>query len=287
MALICAVCRSARVAPRLRKSGVEILFCAECGTGFWQPEAGFSAASIYGGRYFEGAPEAAGYDDYGALEPSLRRNFARRLRALGTPQRLGARLLDLGPAYGYAVDEARRAGWRALGLELSRAAATRAAAGAGSGGIVVGDAQRAPFADASFDAVTLWDVLEHLPSPHVAMAEVARILRPGGRLALTTGDVGSFVARVSGRRWHLYTIPEHLFFYSREGIRRLLAAHGLRIHRMRAEGSRYPLGYLAERLRKTLLGRTAPVALQFPGADVALPVNLYDVVTVHAVREAA
>jgi SAM-dependent methyltransferase len=280
------VCRGARVAPRLRKAGVEILFCGDCGTGFWEPGAAFDAGALYAAGYFEGAGHAAGYDDYAALEPALRANFARRLRALGAPPRAGARLLDLGPAYGFAVDEARRAGWRAVGLELSRAAAARAARVAGPGGIAVGDAQRAPFAAASFDAVTLWDVVEHLPDPHAAMAEVARLVRPGGRVALTTGDVGSLAARVSGSRWHLYTLPEHVFFYSREGLRRLLAAHGLRVERIAAEGARFPLGYLVERLRKSLLGRTARAPLRFPGAGLAVPVNLFDVVTVHAVRPA-
>jgi len=78
----------------------------------------------------------------------------------------------------------------------------------------------------------------------------------GGRVALTTGDVGS------------------------------LAAHGLRIERIRAEGARYPLGYLFERLRKTLTRRGAAPA-RWPGAGLSIPVNLFDVMTVHAVREAA
>lgn len=285
MALSCPVC-GGPAAPRLRKAGVEILFCGDCGVGFWQPGAGFDAASLYGARYFEGRDLGPGYDDYAALEFTLRHNFARRLRALGAPP-AGARLLDLGPAFGYAVGEARRLGWWATGLELSRAAAARAASAAGAGGIAVGDAQRAPFASASFDAVTLWDVLEHLADPHAAVAEVARLLRPGGRMALSTGDVGSLVARLSRARWHLFTIPEHLFFYSREGLRRLLAAHGLRVERMRAEGARYPVGYLVERLRKSLLGRAGPRSSRGLVARFSVPVNLFDVVTVCAVREAA
>jgi SAM-dependent methyltransferase len=285
MAVSCPVCRATAAAPRLRKAGVAILSCASCGSAFWEPEAAFDPAALYGARYFASRDGATGYDDYAALETSLRHNFARRLRALGAP-RDGARLLDLGPAYGFAIDEARRLGWNAVGLEVSAAAARRAAQTIGAALVAVGDAQRAPFADARFDVVTLWDVLEHLPDPHAAIAELARLLRPGGRVALTTGDVGSLVARLSGARWHLYTIPEHLFFYSREGLRRLLGAHGLRVERIRAEGARYPIGYLVERLRKTVF-RSEAQPPRWPGADIAVPVNLFDVVTVHAVREAA
>jgi SAM-dependent methyltransferase len=284
VAVSCPVCGAA-AAAWLHKDGVEIRRCAECGLGFWRPDAAFRSASIYDGAYFEGGTLGPGYDDYGALEGALRRNFARRVAALGPPSP-GARLLDLGAAYGFAVDEARRAGWRASGLEVSAAAARRAVALVG-GVVVRADAARAPFSSARFDAITLWDVLEHLPDPHAVVAEVARLLAPGGRVVLTTGDVGSLAARVSGVRWHLLTLPEHLFFYSRESLRRLLAAHGLDVVSIRAESSLYPLGYLAERLRKTLLRRPARRVPRWPGAAWSVPVNLFDVVTVRAERRAA
>jgi SAM-dependent methyltransferase len=214
----------------------------------------------------------------------LRRNFSRRLARIPSP-RPGARLLDIGAAFGFAVAEARDAGWDATGLEISAAAAR--AGHAAVGRVVVANAHRAPFAAESFDAVTLWDVLEHLSDPHAAVAEAARLLRPGGRLVLTTGDVGSLAARLSGARWHLYTIPEHLFFYSRRSLRLLLEAHGFRVETQRADSSVYTLGYLVERLRKTLLGRAGGQRATWPGSGLRIPVNLFDIVTVQAVREGA
>jgi SAM-dependent methyltransferase len=255
--------------------------CAACGVRFWRPPPGFDPRSTYDARYFADPANARGYDDYAALEPALRRNFARRLARLGAPAP-GARLLDVGAAYGFALSEARAAGWRAAGVEISAAAARRAAR-AGGAAIALADATALPFRSEVFDAVTLWDVLEHLPDPHAAVAAATRCLRPGGRLVLTTGDVGSLFAKLSGGRWHLYSIPEHLFFFTRRALRLLLVAHGLRVESMRAEASLYPLGYLAERLRKTLLGRPARGPARWPGAGLALPVNLFDVVTVTAV----
>jgi SAM-dependent methyltransferase len=281
----CAVCGAARARGKLRKGGVEILECPSCGLAFWTPPADFRPAAVYDAAYFAGAQVDRGYDDYGHLESSLRLTFARRLARIPRPE-AGARLLDVGAAYGFALDEARRAGWMTTGLEIS-APAARHASTIASGRVVVADAVAAPFASDCFDAVTLWDVLEHLPEPHAIVSEMARLLRPGGRLVLSTGDVGSLAARLSGARWHLYTIPEHLFFYTRRSLRELLEAHGFRVVSLRAEASTYTLGYLVERLRKTLLGRSARRPARWAGSGLRIPVNLFDVVTAQAVLGSA
>jgi len=279
----CAVCGAG--SPRLKhvKAGAEIFRCGRCGLEFWNPAPGFRAEDVYDAAYFSDASAGHGYDDYADLESVLRLNFARRLARIPKPERAG-RLLDIGAAFGFAVSEARNAGWDATGIEISVAAARRAGA-ASPDRVLVANALQTPFAAAAFDVVTLWDVLEHLSDPHAAIAEVARILRPGGRLVLTTGDVGSLAARFSGARWHLYTLPEHLFFFSRRSLRELLESHGLRLEFARAESSLYTAGYLVERLRKSLLGRPRARAGGWPGAGLRVPVNLFDIVTVQAVAE--
>lgn len=279
----CRICGGESPQPKFHKQGARILACGACGVAFWDPPPDFRPEGVYDAAYFEDGSAQRGYDDYTSLEPVLRRNFARRIAKIPRPGD-GARMLDVGAAYGYAVAEARRLGWRAVGLEVSAPAAA-AAGRVAPDRIVVANAMRTPFADGAFDAVTLWDVIEHLADPHGAVAEVARLLRPQGRLVLTTGDVGSFVARCSGRRWHLYSIPEHLFFYSRDGLRLLLEAHGFRIESMRAESSLYTLGYLFERLRKTLGPGGKASSRTWPGANLPVAVNLFDIVTLHAVRE--
>jgi SAM-dependent methyltransferase len=281
----CAVCGHGGAREKLRVRGVPILECRACGLAWWEPPPGPSPESLYDADYFAAPNAARGYDDYASLETALRENFAHRLARLGAP-RAGARLLDVGAAFGFGVAEARRAGWRAVGIEIS-AAAARCARTVTQSSVARAHALRAPFAAGRFDAVTLWDVLEHLPDPHAAVAEAARLLAPGGRLALTTGDVGSLTARLSGARWHLYTLPEHLFFYGRRSLSLLLAQHGLEVERMRADASRYPLAYLVERLRKTLLGGAPSSPARWPGARLSVAVNLFDIVTVHAVKARA
>ena len=285
MTVNCAVCGSGPAHAKLTKAGIGIFECPSCGLAFWVPDMQFRPESVYDAAYFQDAGARHGYDDYAALEAALRASATRRLVQLGRP-RPGARLLDVGAAYGFAVDEAQRAGWRAAGVEVSAAAAAAAAGRHAPGRVALTRGFDLPFVSGIFDMVTMWDVIEHLPQPHASIAEVARVLCAGGRLVLTTGDVGSVVARLCGSRWHLYTLPEHLFFYTRKSLRLLLEAHGFRVLRLRANAGVFTLGYLVERLRKTLLGRSAARAAHWPGAGLCVPVNLFDIVTVEAVLRA-
>jgi len=279
----CRICGEAGCEPAFSKQGCEILACPTCEGRFWIPADSFSPESIYDDGYFSDPDAGAGYDAYDSLESSLRSNFAARLARLPAPAE-GDRLLDLGAAYGYAVDEAGRRGWSACGVEVTHAVARRAAK-AIPGRIVAANGLSLPFRDGCFAAVTLWDVIEHLSDPHAAVAEIARVLRPGGLVVLTTGDVRSLVARLSGPRWHLYTLPEHLFFHSRESLRRLLESHGFAVESMRSEGSTYTLGYVVERLRKSLFGLDGGSFGETRLGHVGIPINLFDIVTVVARRD--
>jgi SAM-dependent methyltransferase len=111
--------------------------------------------------------------------------------------RSGDRLLDLGCGGGRHAFEAYRRGARVVALdrdfdELATAAATLEAmheAGqeqpASAGAVVRGDALSLPFPDGAFDRVIAAEVLEHIPGDTDAMAELVRVLRPGGTMAVT------------------------------------------------------------------------------------------------------
>ena len=90
--------------------------------------------------------------------------------------------------------------------------------------------------EARFDIVTLWDVIEHVPDPVPLLAEAARVLRPGGRLVLTTGDWGSAYARRQGAQWHLVAPPWHLTLFDRRTLESAGRRAGLRRLHCASEG---------------------------------------------------
>ena len=154
--------------------------------------------------------------------------------------RAGHRLLDVGCGAGRHAYEALRRGARVTALDAADTEAKQVAgmlaamdgageAGPGGGGAaVVGDGARLPFADAAFDRVVAAEVLEHVPDDRPAVAELARVLRPGGVLAVTVPRW--YPERLNwalSREYH--QVPGgHVRVYRRSILARRLADAGLR-----------------------------------------------------------
>ncbi len=271
-------------------NGEWLLQCPRCLFGWWDWPP-FDPAVLYDQTYFRGAQASKGYDDYAALESGLRRTAQARLRWIARilgDRPAGRRLLELGCGTGVFLAAAREAGWEVEGVEVSAYAAAQARA---CGFHVATQAVEVLALPAGvYDCIALWDVLEHLRDPVGVLITAARALRPGGVLALSTGDVTSLCARLSGARWHLFNLPEHLFFFSPPALRVLLHRAGCRDTHVIREWLWVPVTYLAERLRKTvgLPAACAGVAdriAKLVGLQTA-PASLFDVLGVYAVRGA-
>lgn len=132
----------------------------------------------------------------------------------------GGRVLDVGSGYGFFLDALGRAGYSAVGLELSPHAAAvsrrrdRARVACGSAEAWL------PFADGAFDAVTVHDVIEHVEEHLQCLHECRRVLRPGGRLLLVTLNRFSVARPILGRRWSWYQDPTHVHMFSPGSLRR-------------------------------------------------------------------
>ncbi len=100
----------------------------------------------------------------------------------------GTRLLDVATGPGYVAAEAVERGAEPVGVDFSETMLAHARAHVPGVEFVLGDATALPFEDASFDAVVAAFVLLHLGAPERAVAEAARVLKPGGRAAFTVWD---------------------------------------------------------------------------------------------------
>lgn len=138
----------------------------------------------------------------------------------------GGRMLDVGCGNGRYLTTMRTLGWEVQGVEFSESGVQACQ----MSGLRVhhGDLASAGFADNSFDLVTARHVIEHIPEPHAFMAELARIVRPGGRVVIETPCCDALGRRWLDSRWYANDVPRHLLLFSATNLERLGDAHGLR-----------------------------------------------------------
>lgn len=187
-------------------------------------------------------------DDLYLAEERVRRWSLRRSLALLERWSGGrhGRLLDIGCSAGLFCELARSLGWEITGIEPSRWLADRARDRLGDA-VLCARFEEVTLPPDSFDAVCLWDVLEHVPDPEVFLAKAVEALRPGGVLALNVPNLQSWIARALGRRWPLL-LPEHLFFFSPASLRLLLGRHGIVAPKLRLHPVFFGAGFVALRL---------------------------------------
>jgi len=119
-------------------------------------------------------------------------------------------LLDVGCATGDFLHAFQTAtGWDVMGLEIVPEAA--AAARAKGLTIIEKDLEDANLSDGSFDVITLWDVLEHMPNPAKVLRICYALLKPGGSLVLKCPDPSGKEAGLFKESWIGYEAPQHLF----------------------------------------------------------------------------
>lgn len=200
-----------------------LLACTSCGFVTANVEMSDAAlAELYGRDYFHGEE----YADYVAEERSLRDNFRRRIAVL--QKTIGdfasARLFEIGCAYGYFLDEVKKDVAQAAGMDISADAVAQARERFGVDA-TCGDYLATDIGEPR-DVVTMWDTIEHLARPDLFLAKAAQDLRPGGHIAITTGDIGSRFARFRGKGWRMIHPPTHLHYFSVQTLSQLLERSG-------------------------------------------------------------
>ncbi len=196
---------------------------AECGSCHCRFVVGDLPALVYDEGYF-GGDSFGGYPAYLLDRSLIVENFARRVRWLAA-HAPGGRLLDVGAAYGLLVEAARREGFDAVGLEPAQGCVDWARGELGLE-MISATVEEATIEPASFDVVTVMDVIEHVADPGIALRQIRRWLRPGGLLVIETGDCEALLARVCGPRWYYYDPPQHLTYFSQASLETLLEASG-------------------------------------------------------------
>jgi SAM-dependent methyltransferase len=173
--MTCPVCAGVRVRQARVPTGRALVRCADCRLLFAEPPDAVEP------------PRTRLTDEERRLEERVaarrRPHFARMLAAAGPP----GRLLDVGSGVGELLALARAGGWNAVGVDVDPAVVAYAR----ERGLDVrlGELTALALPAASFDLVTLWNVVDFVPAPVRFLADCRRVLRPGGRIFVRTPNV--------------------------------------------------------------------------------------------------
>lgn len=232
------------------RGGYQYIRCIACQAVYVDPMPAPGEVIVFyqNPAYFAGDVES-GYRDYGAMRKALAPHFRRRLRLLAKhfPQR--GRLLDVGCADGYFLELARANGWDVAGVEISESMAREASARLNA--LVVTSLDLLP--PEMYDAITLWEVVEHFPNPIAELRRLAERLRPGGALMLSTPNAGHWQALREPEAWNAYRPPAHLVLFTAESLKMALEKAGFSTVRVWRVSPLPPLPGLVRRA-------TAPLA---------------------------
>ncbi len=184
---------------------------------------------IYSPDYFQKGE----YFHYARDRFCFEKNFHNRLKTLLCYRR-GGRLLEIGAAAGFFLNLAR-GHFSTLGYEICEDMAAYARR-TFSLDVRSSDFLTDALPEGHFDAVVMWDVIEHLVHPQDFIGKIHALLKDKGVLVLTTGDIGSFTAKAQGAGWRLIHPPTHIHYFSRRSMIRLLTKHGFEIVRVEYPG---------------------------------------------------
>jgi SAM-dependent methyltransferase len=133
-------------------------------------------------------------------------------------------LLDIGAGTGAFTNTMQQAGWNVTGLEPDRIARENALTNYNLNLAELGELDN--LVGETFDAITMWHVLEHVHDLHGYFEKFFEILKPGGRLIVAVPNYTSYDATVYKDHWAAYDVPRHLYHFSPKSMQVLLEKEG-------------------------------------------------------------
>ena len=250
----CNLCGSSKYTFFHKLGESQIVKCSNCGLYFLNPQLDKEdLQQLYDHTYFLSEESAiTGYEDYISDKENIVRTSHKKLKRIEKYYPQKGTILDIGCATGFFLLAAREREWDARGVEYSDYA-SQIAREQHSLQVKTGTIKEAEYKDEFFDCVTMWDLIEHVTDPMADLAEVNRIMKPDGILAIITPNVASFIAKLWGKKWLLWNRTDHLYFFSPNTLNQMLKKNGFKIIKVKnlGYGGKFvSVDFIFERLKK-------------------------------------
>lgn len=226
--MICPLCENSEFSNWGEVGTYAIVTCSQCGLGMTSP---FPSSEELLRNNTDTYQVEQRIQIYRSRQPLFERRYRQYIERIKCYQD-GGHLLDVGSNIGLFLKVARDEGFAVTGVELNRDCA---AYGKEHFGLEIHSEtlELINFPAESFEVVTLFDVLEHVPDLHLFLQEVRRVLKPGGLLVVQSPNLGSLMATVTRSQWGWLTPPDHLYHFTPSTLERLLRDTGFTVAQSR------------------------------------------------------
>ena len=199
----------------------EIVRCKKCSFLFTNPRPDRNEI----GKYYESqnyiSHHSSGNDLMSIVYRLVRKwNIKKKFIIISTLSN-GKNLLDIGCGSGELLQYFNSHGWNTMGIEPNNTARKIAVEQNNVNAFPEGQLEEMP--DASFDVISLWHVLEHISDLHKRMAEIRRLIKPGGTIFIAVPNASSYDAKYYNSFWAAFDVPRHLYHFTRETISLLVS----------------------------------------------------------------
>lgn len=231
----CPLCEENNFKKLYFKDGMNVVKCRKCGLIFTNPQLEqkelndhYHDKKVYASH---NSKETTSYFDYNAryLKGKERMRFWGIFNKLDQFYPQKGKLIDVGSATGFFIEEANKRGWKAEGVEVSKWASRWGRKNLNVK-IFTGTLKEAKFKKHSFDVVAMLDFLEHVKNPLEEFKEASRIIKKGGVIYVETINFDNWITRYLIGSKYRYMFPKwHLYYFGRSQLIRLLKKAGFEV----------------------------------------------------------
>lgn len=232
----CPVCKGTSIAEKLSakdhtvsQKEFSIWHCNECTVRFTQdvPEQEEIGDYYASDDYISHSDTQKGIIN--SLYHLVRKRTLRSKRKLVIAEtgKKAGNILDIGCGTGAFLNAMKEGGWKITGLEPDTVARVKAVK---LYGIQPQESEKLfELKQGTYDAITMWHVLEHVHQLHAYIKQMTGLLKPGGKLFIAVPNYTSKDAAVYDGHWAAYDVPRHLYHFSPQSMEKLLSLHGLKL----------------------------------------------------------
>lgn len=267
-----------------QKDGYNIVQCTGCGLIYVNPRKE-SVVEIYNEAYYK---DGGYYQDYIKNGQNYIWSFKKRMNVLSQFLKPESSLLDVGCAYGFFLGVAADAGHRVEGIETNTYMVES-----------VKNRLKVPChlclnlnefqPGKKYDCITFFDSIEHMENPKGALARAGEMLRKGGRVAITTPNIGSITGRIMGKYWPHITPEEHIYYFTTKSLTDMLHGCGFEVVHMSGVAYKFKLSEFIPKIKnmnKTLYKALRGMEAILPGIfQKSVVLNLGDIFVIAEKRD--